>query len=544
MSFINQFPYSDFHELNLDWIIRTVKDLESEMKDFKNINQMTFEGTWDITKQYKPYSIVFDYDSGYSYLSERPVPAGIPISNTSYWFLVGPLIIDSQARTSIDTILHFITNIYEASNIATAVRYEGDYLISDGNLYKVTQTINIGEGITEGYNCEATTIENMILDRFPIGTSDIENEAVTNTKLAPNAVSTTKILNEAVTTAKIADGNVTKQKLAPDKYFFIGDSYNAAAHHGGWGSKIATRLGLTLNSDYWSAAYSGGSFSAGTLLSEAVNVASTMTTAQKESITKVLIVGGLNDWSMADNDIYTGVRNMESWCHTTFPNAEVIFVAGEWSYQNDTIRKETLRVYNIIATSVITARFIDNAFLLWLDPYFLETDMTHPTDAGLVNFADTLIGLLNGGNVYTKHYSTLQAVIVPTSTGGSGNITIYGDISPAGIHVYKDEYGATQWLDEAITITHTGTKIGEIVSSNNLFERNATIVTDFFCRYEDSGVTKYGIFKGRLQIVKDASEHKWNVFVYSDCFLVGTQYNINVTGLYIQFNAMLDICKN
>lgn len=541
-----EFPHTRNYEGDLGFIIKKIIELTDKYNDFFQYNSIKFADPlqWDITKQYEAFTIVFDYDSGYSYISKRPVPSGVAISNPDYWCLVGPLIIDAQARTSIDIILRFITNIYEPTNIATAVRNVGDYLISNGNLYKVTQIINIGEGITEGYNCIATTVENMILDRFPIGTSDISDGAVTNTKIGDGAVSTSKIADNSITTEKIADGSVTKSKLAPDKYFFIGDSYNHASHHGGWGSKIATRLGLTLDSDYWNSAYPGGSFSAGTLLNEAVNVASTMTTAQKLSITKVLIVGGLNDWAAADNDIYTGVRNMESWAVNNFPNADIIFVAGQWSYQNDTIRQGTLRVYNIIATSVMKARFIDNAFLLWLDPYFLETDMTHPTDAGLVNFADTLIGILNNGNVYTKHYSTLQAVIDTSSTSGTGNATIYGDISPAGIHVYKDEYSAIQWLGTPLTITHNGTKIGEITSSNNLFERNATIVCNFFCRYDDNGTTKYGIFKGRLQVVKDPNDPKWNVYVYSDCFLVGTQYNIDVTGLYIQFNAMLDFCKN
>lgn len=31
MGFINQFPYSDFHELNLDWIIKKTKNLSSQM---------------------------------------------------------------------------------------------------------------------------------------------------------------------------------------------------------------------------------------------------------------------------------------------------------------------------------------------------------------------------------------------------------------------------------------------------------------------------------------------------------------------------------
>ena len=32
MGFINQFPYSDFHELNLDWLLKTTKSLENAVK--------------------------------------------------------------------------------------------------------------------------------------------------------------------------------------------------------------------------------------------------------------------------------------------------------------------------------------------------------------------------------------------------------------------------------------------------------------------------------------------------------------------------------
>lgn len=45
MSFINQFPYSDFHELNIDWLIKETKDLITRMKtledEFAQIEVMT-----------------------------------------------------------------------------------------------------------------------------------------------------------------------------------------------------------------------------------------------------------------------------------------------------------------------------------------------------------------------------------------------------------------------------------------------------------------------------------------------------------------------
>lgn len=47
MGFINQFPYSDAHELNLDWIIKAVKTLSSHVdhlqEEFEKISVMTKE---------------------------------------------------------------------------------------------------------------------------------------------------------------------------------------------------------------------------------------------------------------------------------------------------------------------------------------------------------------------------------------------------------------------------------------------------------------------------------------------------------------------
>ena len=92
MSFINQFPYSDVHELNLDWIIKTCKDIASRMDDFTAVNEIKYVGAWDIEKQYQPWSVV--NDSGYAYMSVKIVPAGIDISNRDYWIYVSEFTID------------------------------------------------------------------------------------------------------------------------------------------------------------------------------------------------------------------------------------------------------------------------------------------------------------------------------------------------------------------------------------------------------------------------------------------------------------------
>lgn len=84
--FWNKYPYTDFHELNLDWILARMMELHKEWDEFTAVNKITNAGAWDITKQYQAWTIVSDNNAGY--ISLQPVPAGVAISNTEYWGLI------------------------------------------------------------------------------------------------------------------------------------------------------------------------------------------------------------------------------------------------------------------------------------------------------------------------------------------------------------------------------------------------------------------------------------------------------------------------
>ncbi len=86
--FINQFPYMDCHEMNLDWILRTVKMLDNKVETYTILNTISYQGEWLITKQYTKWSVVFY--NGLGYLSLQPVPGNVPISNTDYWMVIAP----------------------------------------------------------------------------------------------------------------------------------------------------------------------------------------------------------------------------------------------------------------------------------------------------------------------------------------------------------------------------------------------------------------------------------------------------------------------
>ena len=94
MGFINQFPYSDAHELNLDWVIAQVRSVMNDMKNFKAVNTINYLGVWSITKQYTAWSIVNYNDD--AYMSVKEVPTGIDITNTDYWIYISQFVIDDH----------------------------------------------------------------------------------------------------------------------------------------------------------------------------------------------------------------------------------------------------------------------------------------------------------------------------------------------------------------------------------------------------------------------------------------------------------------
>lgn len=192
-----EFPNTRNYEGDLGYLIKKVIELSDSYDKFFKYNTIHFADPigWNITKQYAPFTIVFDEDNEASYISKQPVPAGITLDNIDFWSFIGPLIVDGEARTSIERILHFVADIYESGTTATELRYAGDFMVIQGQLYQATRDINIGEHYTNGYNMRDITVEDMcklIIDgKLPALYSYV------NDKLAP-VTSAISGLNESV----------------------------------------------------------------------------------------------------------------------------------------------------------------------------------------------------------------------------------------------------------------------------------------------------------------------------------------------------------
>ena len=160
--FINQFPYMDTHEMNLDWIIKTCKLILQKMEGFEAANTVEYKGVWSITSQYTKWSIVIDTETGYLMIAKQPVPSGIDINNTNYWMIASPFKIDTS----------FNSNSYNAiANKTVTTKFS---LIDTDILGLKDADIHLSDRITQETSDRAAT-DNTINERISTEISDREN---------------------------------------------------------------------------------------------------------------------------------------------------------------------------------------------------------------------------------------------------------------------------------------------------------------------------------------------------------------------------------
>ena len=157
--FQHEWPYSNFHDLNLDWVISVIRELETKITQFVALNTVKYADPlqWDITRQYATNTVVINPQDGTAYLSTKPVPQGVQITNTEYW-------------TPIFTLQNFMTALKKAIALpqetigagasadipAKTVFWAGDQLVY------APEEIPVGTIIIPGTNCRPVTVVDLI----------------------------------------------------------------------------------------------------------------------------------------------------------------------------------------------------------------------------------------------------------------------------------------------------------------------------------------------------------------------------------------------
>lgn len=180
--FDTRWPYTDYHNLNLDWILDTLKKQDAAIADFISLNSITYANPlqWDITRQYPKNQVVLD-TNGDGYLSVQPVPVGVEINNTDYWSKIGNF---SELWS---TVKLAITAADEGlKTTASADRASGDLVWLNNTLYVCTTAIT--RGTEYGTNNTAKTTIDARLANLAQAVKTLQDNITDINTVLPNKI--------------------------------------------------------------------------------------------------------------------------------------------------------------------------------------------------------------------------------------------------------------------------------------------------------------------------------------------------------------------
>lgn len=155
---IHKAPYTNFHDLNLDWIIDTLNDFNARLTNFVSLATIKYADPilWDITSQYEANTVVVD-SQGNAYLSVQPVPSGVSLDRAEYWTKIGNF---DELFANVKKAI--TPNDEGHSTTATAARAVDDLVWVNGALVRITRAMSAGDAYVQGSNC-VTSSTNEIL---------------------------------------------------------------------------------------------------------------------------------------------------------------------------------------------------------------------------------------------------------------------------------------------------------------------------------------------------------------------------------------------
>ena len=146
---IHRAPYTNFHDLNLDWIIEVLNEFNTKLTNFVSLATIKYADPiqWDITSQYEANTVVVD-SKGNAYLSVRPVPSGVSLDRVEFWTKIG-----NFDELWADVKKAITPNDEGHSTTATAARAVNDLVWVNGELVRVTRAMLAGDAYVPGSNC-------------------------------------------------------------------------------------------------------------------------------------------------------------------------------------------------------------------------------------------------------------------------------------------------------------------------------------------------------------------------------------------------------
>ena len=155
---IHKTPYTNFHDLNLDWIIEVLNEFNTKLTNFVSLATIKYADPlqWDITNQYEANTVVVD-SNGNAYLSVQPVPSGVSLDRVEFWTKIG-----NFDELWADVKKAITPNDEGHSPTATATRAVNDLVWVNGALVRVTKAMIAGDSYVPGSNCVSSSTNEVL----------------------------------------------------------------------------------------------------------------------------------------------------------------------------------------------------------------------------------------------------------------------------------------------------------------------------------------------------------------------------------------------
>lgn len=158
MAFYDKFPYTNFQEINLDRIIQQLLEVQEGLQFVIDNASLKYADPiqWNITHQYQANTVVIDPATGIAYISTKPVPDNILITDAGYWTPIFDL------SEMFETIKESICFNLETGATSSAAYATGSYIFVDNILYKVISDITPGSAFAENVNIQKVCVTDLI----------------------------------------------------------------------------------------------------------------------------------------------------------------------------------------------------------------------------------------------------------------------------------------------------------------------------------------------------------------------------------------------
>lgn len=155
---IHKAPYTNFHDLNLDWIIEVLNEFNTKLTNFVSLATIKYADPiqWDITSQYEANTVVVD-SNGNAYLSVKPVPSGVSLDRVEFWTKIG-----NFDELWADVKKAITPNDEGHSPTATVNRAVNDLVWVNGALVRVTRAMIAGDAYVPGSNCVSSSTNEVL----------------------------------------------------------------------------------------------------------------------------------------------------------------------------------------------------------------------------------------------------------------------------------------------------------------------------------------------------------------------------------------------